>query len=194
MYATPLLSMFVWSKTKKHQKENPPPHSSSLAVADIAGTMRPDGPRDPENGIKKRKWVKRTGGKHAGAGKRPSVKNQIRSVERMLKREGLPAKLREEKERELERLRDQGKENKRVEREKKLSTRYHKVKFFERVKITRRMEQLEKKADKTRAEEDELAGLKEDLEYVMNFPRGKNMSACWSRRVIRNTRRRSERG
>ena len=136
--------------------------------------MRPQNERAPEGGVK-RKWVKRTGGKHAAA-KRPSVKNQIRSIERLLKREGIPPKLREEKARELEKLRDAGKENARIEREKKLSTKYHKVKFFERVKLTRRKEQLEKKRDDDGAlgadELDELAQVKEDLEYVMNFPRG----------------------
>ena len=90
--------------------------------------MRPENPRQPEGGIKRKKWVPRTGGKHAQA-KRPSVKNQIRSIERLLKRDGVPAKLREEKERELEKLRDAGKDNARIEREKKLSTKYHKVKF-----------------------------------------------------------------
>ena len=139
--------------------------------------MRPENPRQPEGGIKRKKWVPRTGGKHAQA-KRPSVKNQIRSIERLLKRDGVPAKLREEKERELEKLRDAGKDNARIEREKKLSTKYHKVKFFERVKLTRRIEQLEKRRDAKdegglSAEElDELARLREDLEYVMNFPRG----------------------
>ena len=135
--------------------------------------MKPEHPRT-EGGIK-RKWVKRQGGKHAkpvGA-KKQSVKNQIRSIERLLKRENIPPKLREEKERELEKLTDAGKENKRIEREKRLSTKYHKVKFFERVKLTRRIEQLEKNADNlSGVEQDELASLKEDLEYVMNFPRG----------------------
>ena len=126
-------------------------------------------------GKQKRKWVPRSKGKHAGA-KRPSVKNQIRSIERLLKRDGVPTKLREEKERELEKLRDQGKENKRVEREKKLSTRYHKVKFFERVKLTRRIERLERERSERGAlsedAERELASARDDLEYVINFPRG----------------------
>ena len=131
---------------------------------------------DAGGGKQKRKWVPRSKGKHAGA-KRPSVKNQIRSIERLLKRDGVPAKLREEKERELEKLRDQGKENKRVEREKKLSTRYHKVKFFERVKLTRKIERLERERSErggalSEDAERELASAKEDLEYVMNFPRG----------------------
>jgi len=136
--------------------------------------MRPENPRT-EGGIK-RKWVKRQGGKHAkptGA-KKHSVKNQIRSIERLLKRENIPPKLREEKQKELEKLAVAGRDNKRIEREKRLSTKYHKVKFFERVKLTRRIEQLEKSAAGTlsNAERDELTSLKEDLEYVTNFPRG----------------------
>ena len=46
--------------------------------------------------------------------------------------------------RELEALTGVAEENKQVERERKMAVRYHKVKFFERVKLTRAMEKLEK--------------------------------------------------
>ena len=122
----------------------------------------------------KRKFVPRDKGKHAQA-RRPSVKNQIRSITRLLARPNVPQKLREEKQRELEKLERQGRDNKRVEREKKLSTRYHKVKFFERVKLTRRIAQLEREKEGGAGGDDaeaELSRLREDLEYVTHFPRG----------------------
>ena len=54
-------------------------------------------------------------------------------------------KMRAEKERELKELEGAYSENTLAEKERKLSTKYHKVKFFERVKITRAIEKLEKK-------------------------------------------------
>ena len=107
--------------------------------------------------------------------KKPSTKNQMRSIQRLLKREGLPEKARAEKARQLEALDAIAEENKRAERERKLSVRYHKVKFFERVKLTRAMEKLERDnpaATRSDAVAEELKQLKEDLHYVMHFPKG----------------------
>ena len=120
-------------------------------------------------------------GRGAGAGggggnsKKKSTKNQMRSIQRLLQREGLPAKLRVEKMREMEALTKQGVENKQVEREKAMATKYHKVKFFERVKLTRAMEKLERDHPEGKRSEDiktQLKQLKDDLHYVLNFPKG----------------------
>ena len=100
----------------------------------------------------------------------------MRSIQRLLQREGLPEKLRVEKMRELEQLTGVAAENKQVERERTMAVRYHKVKFFERVKLTRAMEKLErdhpdesKRSDKVKQE---LQQFRDDLHYVMNFPKG----------------------
>ncbi|EEH58168.1 uncharacterized protein MICPUCDRAFT_16457, partial [Micromonas pusilla CCMP1545] len=119
----------------------------------------------------------RGGGRFGGpvTKKKPSTKNQMRSIQRLLKREGLPEKARAEKARQLEALDAIAEENKRAERERKLSVRYHKVKFFERVKLTRAMEKLERDnpaATRSDAVAEELKQLKEDLHYVMHFPKG----------------------
>ena len=78
----------------------------------------------------------------------------MRSIQRLLQREGLPEKLRVEKMREMEALTKQGVENKQVEREKAMATKYHKVKFFERVKLTRAMEKLERDHPEGKRSED----------------------------------------
>ena len=108
--------------------------------------------------------------------KKKSTKNQMRSIQRLLSREGLPEKLRLEKMRELEALTGVAEENKQVERERKMAVRYHKVKFFERVKLTRAMEKLERDHPDESARSDavtaELRQLKDDLHYVMHFPKG----------------------
>jgi iron-sulfur cluster repair protein YtfE (RIC family) len=100
----------------------------------------------------------------------------MRSIQRLLQREGLPEKLRVEKMRELEQLTGVAAENKQAERERTMAVRYHKVKFFERVKLTRAMEKLERDHPDESARSDavtaELRRLKDDLRYVTHFPKG----------------------
>ena len=100
----------------------------------------------------------------------------MRNIERLLKREGLPEKLRLEKQRELEKLEVIFKENKQSELERKMAVKYHKVKFFERVKITRAIEKLEKanpvEAKRPDAVTKNIESLRDDLHYVTNFPKG----------------------
>ena len=93
----------------------------------------------------------------------------------MLAREGLPEKVRLEKTRELEALTGVAVENKQSERERKMAVRYHKVKFFERVKLTRSIEKLERDnpgGERSAEVDAQLARLREDLHYVLNFPKG----------------------
>ena len=59
--------------------------------------------------------------------KKPSTKNQMRSIQRLLKREGLPEKARAEKARQLEALDAIAEENKRAERERKLELYWQKA-------------------------------------------------------------------
>lgn len=89
----------------------------------------------------------------------------------------MPEKLRLEKMRELEALSVAGVENKQLERERVMAVRYHKVKFFERVKLTRAAEKLERDhpaegGKRSESVTNELKQLKLDLHYVMNFPKG----------------------
>ncbi|GIL58622.1 hypothetical protein Vafri_13636 [Volvox africanus] len=153
--------------------------------------------------------------KHAGGGggsssggntssssnKHRSLKNQIRGVERLLKKEGLDSRVRATKEAELAELREKMAKHQQQELERKYAVKYHKIKFFERVKLERAIKKLERRlrgigeADgKSRGSEEEveeeeeeeveghpldleavkakLAALKDDLLYVKHFPKG----------------------
>ncbi|CAK9136673.1 unnamed protein product [Ilex paraguariensis] len=105
-----------------------------------------------------------------------SLKNQIRSVERMLRKD-IPPEVREAQQKKLEGLKRQQEIHSRLAVERKIFLRDRKIKFFERRKIERRIRRLEKqqRASSNRAQEgetaDQLSKLKEDLEYVRFFPK-----------------------
>ncbi|KAK9160618.1 hypothetical protein Syun_006959 [Stephania yunnanensis] len=108
--------------------------------------------------------------------KTASLKNQIRSTERML-RKSLPPEIKEAQETKLEELKKQQELQTRLAVEHKVFMRYKKIKFFERRKIERRIRRLEKlqrSASDHSQEGDvaiQLSRLKEDLEYVRFFPK-----------------------
>ncbi|KAJ7568796.1 hypothetical protein O6H91_01G048900 [Diphasiastrum complanatum] len=111
-----------------------------------------------------------------------SIKNQIRSVERLLKK-NLPREIKDAQEKRLAELKKEADLHATSELERKMAVRYRKVKFFERRKIERMIRRLEKQqrvlADQVVAENSEqaenisqqLAQLQEDLEYVRFFPK-----------------------
>ncbi|XP_021593239.1 rRNA-processing protein EFG1 isoform X2 [Manihot esculenta] len=105
-----------------------------------------------------------------------SLKNQIRSTERMLRKE-LPPEVREAQEKKLEGLKKQQEIHTRLALERKIFLRDRKIKFFERRKVERRIRRLEKlqRASSGQAQDAEIAEqlskLKEDLEYVRFFPK-----------------------
>ncbi|MBA0683719.1 hypothetical protein Goari_025352 [Gossypium aridum] len=105
-----------------------------------------------------------------------SLKNQIRSIERMLRKD-LPPEVREAQETKLEGLKKQQEIHTRLAVERKLFLRDRKIKFFERRKIERRIRRLEKqqRTSPGQAQDmeiaEQLSKLKEDLEYVRFFPK-----------------------
>ncbi|CAN1841271.1 rRNA-processing protein efg1 [Linum perenne] len=105
-----------------------------------------------------------------------SLKNQIRSVERMLRKE-LSPEAREAQQKKLEGLKEQHETHTRLALERTIFLRDKKIKFFERRKIERRIRRLEKqqRASSGQAQDPEAAAqlsmLKEDLEYVRFFPK-----------------------
>lgn len=105
-----------------------------------------------------------------------SLKNQIRSTERLLRKD-LPLELRATQEKKLAELKNQQELHTRLAKERKIFLRYRKIKFFERRKIERRIRRLERlqrtSSDHTSEGEiaDQLHKLKEDLEYVRFFPK-----------------------
>ncbi|CAH9083635.1 unnamed protein product [Cuscuta epithymum] len=121
--------------------------------------------------------------KSLGAEKKPkpkskaiSLKNQIRSIERMLRKD-LPPEIRTAQEKKLEEFKKQQDIHIRLAVERKQFIRNKKIKFFDRRKIERRIRRLEKQqrtcsgqVQETQIAE-QLARLKEDLEYVKFFPK-----------------------
>lgn len=81
----------------------------------------------------------------------------------------------------LQKLECMHEQHKQQELERKYAIRYHKVKFFERVKLERRIKKKEKeiaqakggagKGDETERLHEDLKRLKEDLAYVVHFPK-----------------------
>ncbi|KAG7991913.1 hypothetical protein I3843_02G101900 [Carya illinoinensis] len=117
--------------------------------------------------------------KGLGIAKKPksvSLKNQIRSIERMLRKDLTPD-VREAQEKKLEELKKQQDIHSRLAVERKIFLRDRKIKFFERRKVERRIRRLEKLQRASSGQEhdtkaaEQLSKLKEDLEYVRFFPK-----------------------
>ncbi|KAM7255864.1 hypothetical protein ACFE04_011605 [Oxalis oulophora] len=132
-----------------------------------------------------------------------SIKNQIRSIERMLRKQplfvyfrldevpvivkslsfwvvlirDLPSEVREAQEKKLEGFKKQQDIHTRLAVERKIFLRGRKIKFFERRKVERRLRRLEKQQRTSSGQandaqtSEQLAKLKEDLEYVRFFPK-----------------------
>lgn len=105
-----------------------------------------------------------------------SLKNQIRSTERLLRKD-LPNEVRRAQEQKLNELKKQQELQTRLALEHKICLRDRKIKFFERRKIERMIRRLEKQqrasSDHVSDERilDQLSKLKEDLNYVRFFPK-----------------------
>uniref|UniRef100_A0A7S2RJF1 rRNA-processing protein EFG1 n=1 Tax=Rhizochromulina marina TaxID=1034831 RepID=A0A7S2RJF1_9STRA len=131
--------------------------------------------------------------------KTPSRKNQIRSLRRLLSKEDLDAELRKSIESKLGELGEQVVDKQQEDLERKRAQRYHKVKFFERRKLMRRLEavkkQLSKAADTSEVTtlKDELVRLDEDMTYVRYFPNDKKYISLFATDVDEATARRRER-
>ncbi|KAG8373135.1 hypothetical protein BUALT_Bualt12G0139200 [Buddleja alternifolia] len=131
---------------------------------------KPEGHRRPPKALAVDKKSK------ANKPKAVSLKNQIRSTERMLRKD-LPPEIKAAQQNKLDELKKQQDTQNRLAVERKIFLRNRKIKFFERRKIERRIRRLEKqqRASTDQAQEteiaDQLSKLKEDLEYVRFFPK-----------------------
>eukprot|EP01028_Stygiella_incarcerata_P000657 TRINITY_DN1098_c0_g2_i1.p1 TRINITY_DN1098_c0_g2~~TRINITY_DN1098_c0_g2_i1.p1 ORF type:complete len:258 (-),score=95.96 TRINITY_DN1098_c0_g2_i1:76-849(-) len=100
------------------------------------------------------------------------LKSAIRSIKRFLEKKDVDEKLRVEKEKVLKDLSSQLPLAQGRFREKKLSTKYHKVKFFEKKKVVRDLKRLRKKLE----EGDDETVVKQIREkedqylYIIHFP------------------------
>lgn len=111
------------------------------------------------------------------AGKKQTAKQRTRGLERLLKRDSLPADVRAAKEKELAILRGDVQKQSRVAREKHFSKKYHGVKFIERRKVERRIATVQRSIAEgggdPAALEEALQEAQHDLLYIQHFPRAK---------------------
>ncbi|XP_065182872.1 uncharacterized protein LOC135813795 [Sycon ciliatum] len=110
--------------------------------------------------------------------KKKSVKVQIRGIERLLKKDDLPAPVRESQERMLAMLRGDQQDHQRQIVEQRMQKKYRMVRFFEKRKLMRKIQQCNKKlgsASKSdrRLLEERLADLHKDFNYIEYFPKAK---------------------
>ncbi|KAG1726876.1 uncharacterized protein EDB91DRAFT_1165436 [Suillus paluster] len=106
------------------------------------------------------------------------IKSSLRQTRRLLAKENLAADVRVETERRLKALEADLARAEMARKERTYAMKYHKVKFFERQKLVRRIKQV--KRDLTSAQgkereklEGELEGLRVDLNYVLHYPKTK---------------------
>ncbi|KAK7691921.1 hypothetical protein QCA50_005326 [Cerrena zonata] len=125
------------------------------------------------------------------------IKSALRQARRLLAKDKLAANVKVETERRVRALENDLAEAERVRKEKTMSKKYHKVKFFgtsvegprgltlaksllpseERTKLERKIKQLKKQLDTTTDKKErkqldrDLFTLRVDLNYVLNYPR-----------------------
>ncbi|KAF4325574.1 hypothetical protein BBO99_00002006 [Phytophthora kernoviae] len=111
------------------------------------------------------------------AKKVPSLKNRIRGLERFLMRGGIQDSTRRAKKAELEQLKEEHEKKDQVATQKKNAEKYKRPRFFERVKVMRKLRQtktlIEKAADKAeRAKhEKKFQTYREEMKYIYYYPK-----------------------
>ncbi|KDR75590.1 hypothetical protein GALMADRAFT_248079 [Galerina marginata CBS 339.88] len=107
------------------------------------------------------------------------VKAALRQTRRLLAKDNLAADVRVETERRLKALEAELHQAEVSKKERAFAVRYHKVKFFERQKVTRKLvrtkkslESAEDESDKTKLSS-ELHESRVDLNYILHYPKAK---------------------
>ncbi len=107
------------------------------------------------------------------------IKAALRQTRRLLAKDNLAADVRVATERRLKSLEGDLEKAEQGRLERAMATRYHKIKFFERQKVSRKIQQTKRKlaAATEKAErkkwEAHLAELRVDLSYIVHYPKTK---------------------
>ncbi|TFK44979.1 hypothetical protein BDQ12DRAFT_673900 [Crucibulum laeve] len=106
------------------------------------------------------------------------LKASLRQTRRLLAKDTIAADVRVETERRLKALEAELQQAELTKKERALAVRYHKIKFFERQKVVRKLKQMKKQLlseGSTNTEELEAAllELRVDLNYIMHYPKTK---------------------
>ncbi|KAJ0405465.1 hypothetical protein ATCC90586_002780 [Pythium insidiosum] len=120
----------------------------------------------------------------------PSLKNRIRALERFLKRENIDAATKAAKEAELKHLHDERDGKERLEEEKKLAEKYKKPRFFERVKVMRKLKQCKKAigqasdAKERHQLEKEFEENRKKMMYIYYYPKAERYISLFPARPL----------
>ena len=106
------------------------------------------------------------------------LKSEVRSLKRLLERnDRLPATVRQEKERALQTAQHELQEADEAKKRSEMIGKYHKIRFFDRQKATKRLKRVRKELQACESEGDERARLKRavkvaevDVNYAQYFP------------------------
>ncbi|KIK34839.1 hypothetical protein CY34DRAFT_97214 [Suillus luteus UH-Slu-Lm8-n1] len=106
------------------------------------------------------------------------IKSSLRQTRRLLAKESLAADVRVETERRLKALEADLARAETARKERTYAMKYHKVKFFERQKLVRRIKQVKRDLTSAQGKErekldSELEGLRVDLNYILHYPKTK---------------------
>ncbi|EQC28616.1 hypothetical protein SDRG_13695 [Saprolegnia diclina VS20] len=103
-----------------------------------------------------------------------SLKNKLRNLERLLKKDTLPEDIRTAKTQELADLQAQVETKLQQETEREISLKYRKVKFFDRRRVMRTLKKLKAQitATRTKALEEAYEAAKKDMMYIFYYPKG----------------------
>ncbi|KAG6878006.1 hypothetical protein C0993_000966 [Termitomyces sp. T159_Od127] len=109
------------------------------------------------------------------------IKAALRQARRLVAKDKLAANVRVETERRIRALEADLAQAEVARAERANATRYHKVKFFERKKVVRRLTQTKKRLESTADDDDAskprllqtLADLRVDLNYILHYPKTK---------------------
>ncbi|KIM40370.1 hypothetical protein M413DRAFT_446558 [Hebeloma cylindrosporum] len=107
------------------------------------------------------------------------VKAALRQTRRLLAKDTLAADVRVETERRLKALELELQQAELAKKERGFAQRYHKIKFFERQKVTRKLKQVKKgleSEDNPASQKklsSELDDLRVDLNYILHYPKTK---------------------
>ncbi|KAF5355094.1 hypothetical protein D9756_005578 [Leucocoprinus leucothites] len=105
------------------------------------------------------------------------IKSSLRQTRRLLAKDKLAADVRVETERRLKALETELAQAELANKERTIAARYHKVKFFERQKVTRKIAQTKKQLSSESSESSRkkltkaLNDLRVDLNYILHYPK-----------------------
>ncbi|THV06652.1 hypothetical protein K435DRAFT_815756 [Dendrothele bispora CBS 962.96] len=106
------------------------------------------------------------------------IKSALRQTRRLLAKDNLAADVRVKAERKLKSLEEDLAKAEQNKKERKMATKYHRIKFFERQKVVRKIKQLKKslsQADNVSSAklESELFEQRVNLNYILHYPKTK---------------------